>query len=99
MTDDKPSPLPAASRRPHLPVRRPNSRIVTIKTTIASLIAAGAITAGLAAQMATGHDPALGGSEASGGASGSTPAQPEPPASDVGMSSAPEPEPVVTSAS
>ena len=99
MTDDRPTPSSAPAPYRQRPVRRPTSRTVTIKTTIASLIAAGAITAGLAAQMATGHDPALGGSEKSGATSGSADTQSQPPSGDVGMSSEPAPAPVVTSAS
>lgn len=91
MTDNRPPLLPAAPDRPRS-VRRPNSRMVTIKTSIVSLIAAAAITAGLAAQMATGHDPALGAGDNADATSGnaSTTAEPAP---------TPAPAPVVTSAS
>lgn len=41
-------------------VRRPSTRATTIKVTVASLTAAAALTGGLAVQMASGHDPALG---------------------------------------
>ena len=41
-------------------VRRPSTRTTTIKLTMASLTAAAALTGGLAVQMASGHDPALG---------------------------------------
>ena len=46
--------------RPRRPSRRASSRATTIKITLASLTAAAALTGGLAAQMASGHDPALG---------------------------------------
>jgi len=42
------------------PRRRPSTRVATIKVTAASLSAAAALTGGLAVQMASGHDPALG---------------------------------------
>ena len=47
-------------RRPQRRSRRPSSRATTIKVTLVSLTAAAALTGGLAAQMASGHDPALG---------------------------------------
>lgn len=40
--------------------RRPSTRATTIKLTAASLGAAAVLTGGLAVQMASGHDPALG---------------------------------------
>lgn len=95
MTDDRTSPLPPASHRPR-PRRRSTSRVATIKTTIAALAAAGVITAGLAAQMAAGHDPALGaGQKAKAGSSGGSSTQPQ---SSV-PTTAPAPEPVVTGTS
>lgn len=47
-------------RRPPRASRRASSRATTIKVTLVSLTAAAALTGGLAAQMASGRDPALG---------------------------------------
>ena len=52
MTEPSGHPLP--------PRRRLSTRATTIKVTAASLTAAMALTGGLAIQMASGHDPALG---------------------------------------
>ncbi|HEV7845699.1 MAG TPA: hypothetical protein VGO83_05560 [Thermoleophilaceae bacterium] len=45
--------------------KRPSTRRSTLKLIGASLMAAAAITGGLAVQMAHGHDPALGAGQAS----------------------------------
>lgn len=95
MTDDRPPQLASELHRAR-PRRRPASRVATIKVTIASLAAAGVITAGLSAQMAAGHDPALGaGQKAKAGSSGGSSTQPQ---SSV-PTTAPAPEPVVTGTS
>jgi hypothetical protein len=77
--------------------RRASSQATTVKITLASLTAAAALTGGLAAQMASGHDPALG--------SGQTASEPATKASDTpsaqsgGSQSASPPASVVTRAS
>ena len=70
------------------PRRRPSTRATTIKVTAASLGAAAALTGGLAIQMASGHDPALG----SGGKAGA-------PGHATAATSAPAPATVVTRSS
>lgn len=57
------------------PKPRPSTRATTIKVTAASLTAAAALTGGLAAQMAFGHDPALGAGNSAGASSKATAAQ------------------------
>jgi hypothetical protein len=94
MTDGRLSPSAPVGRR-----RRSSSRIVTLKTTVAALIAATAITAGLAAQMAAGHDPALGAGKQAKGVPGDTRTQTQQPSSDVSSIPAPAPDPVVTQTS
>lgn len=98
MTDDQTAPLPPGSPRPR-PRRRSTSRVTTIKATIAALAAAGVITAGLAAQMAAGHDPALGAGQTAKAGSDGARTQPEQSPSDVGSTPAPVPDPVVTATS
>jgi hypothetical protein len=74
--------------------RRPSSRAATLKISAVSLVAAVAITVGLAVQMAGGHDPALG--------SGTKPSQVmRPPSATQSQSQTPTPAPapVVTSTS
>jgi hypothetical protein len=70
-----------------------------IKATIASLVAAGVITAGLAQQMAAGHDPALGAGQTAKAGSNGARMQPEQPPSKAGPTSTPAPAPVVTATS
>jgi len=53
-------------RRPPRTSKRASSRATTIKVTLVSLTAAAALTGGLAAQMASGHDPALGSQQKAG---------------------------------
>lgn len=98
MTDDRRFPLPPDSHRAR-PRRRSPSRVATIKATVAALAAAGVITAGLAAQMAAGHDPALGAGQTAKASSDGAHTQPEQSPSDAAATSAPAPDPVVTAAS
>ena len=55
--------------------KRPSTRRSTLKLIGASLMAAAAITGGLAVQMAHGHDPALGAGQASAQTGASSSAQ------------------------
>ena len=45
---------------PRRPAKRISRRTTIVRVTAASLMAAAALTGGLAVQMASGHDPALG---------------------------------------
>jgi hypothetical protein len=67
------------------PRKRPSTRRSTLKLIGASLMAAAAITGGLAVQMAHGHDPALGAGQASAQSGGSSSAQ-----SGAGTQAAPD---------
>ena len=55
--------------------------------------------AGLAAQMAAGHDPALGAGKQAKGASNDARTQTQQPSGDLGSAPAPAPDPVVTQTS
>lgn len=80
------------------PRRRPSTRTTTVKVTLASLAAAAVIAAGLAVQMADGHDPALGSGQKA-KVHGAAPAHQTPPTNEAQAAPAPPPDPVVTSTS
>lgn len=85
------APAPSRSRRKRASTRVTAARIITV-----SVLAAGALTGGLAVQMASGHDPALGARQT---ATSSTGKLPKPAQPSTTVPTAPPPASVVTSSS